>query len=132
MNDLEFLKTIAICITPVGSRITCNPAPTNTDADYLVLISPSAWQILKYQMDLFSFKQDGQEHYAGQINTNFEFKSFSRNEINLIITSSLEFYDRFIAASSIAKRFNLLKKEDRIALFQACIYGNKCEQFQSI
>lgn len=35
-----------------------------------------------------------------------------------------DIYDRFIAATAVAKRLNLLDKADRIALFQAVLYAN--------
>jgi len=35
-----------------------------------------------------------------------------------------EFYNRFECATVIAKRFNLLNKNDRIELFQNILYNN--------
>lgn len=59
-----------------------------------------------------------------------KFSSYVKNNDgtpeNLIITSSQVFHQRFLAASSVAKRLNLLEKSDRIALFQAVLYGNSC------
>jgi hypothetical protein len=45
------------------------------------------------------------------------------NAQNLIVTDDLEWHRRFVAATSIAKRLNLMAKADRIALFQAVLYG---------
>lgn len=50
-----------------------------------------------------------------------------KGDVNLIVTQDNKFYDRFMAATSVAKRLNLLDKADRIALFQAVLYGNRCE-----
>ena len=40
-------------------------------------------------------------------------------EINLLLTCSPDYFENFCKATSLAKRLNLLKKEDRVALFQA-------------
>ena len=44
--------------------------------------------------------------------------------VNLIVTRNDTFFNRFMAASSVAKRLNLLDKADRVAVFQAVLYGN--------
>ena len=105
-------------IRAVGSRVTCNPAPQNTDEDYLVLADDDTHSTLA----LAGFTQDGQpEFYTG--NDNGGFQSFRRGTVNVIATRDIEFFDRFITATELAKRFNLLNKSDRIALFQAVLYG---------
>jgi len=57
------------------------------------------------------------------------FTSFRRksDDLNLIVTDSPEFAKKFLAATSVAKKLNLLAKADRIALFQAVLYGNSCQ-----
>ncbi|WP_181950862.1 hypothetical protein [Aurantiacibacter spongiae] len=68
------------------------------------------------------FTQDGSpEFYTG--NDNGGFRSWRRGDLNIVTTTSSEFYDRFETATELAKRFNLLDKADRIALFQAVLYG---------
>lgn len=52
------------------------------------------------------------------------FNSFSKGEFNCIITDSESFFKRFMAATAVAQRLNLLDKSDRIALFQAVLYAN--------
>lgn len=102
----------------VGSRVTCNPAPVDTDEDWLVLTRGDAVLAL---LDA-GFGQDGSpQFYTG--NDNGGFRSWRRGDLNLITTESSEFYDKFCTASDLAKRFNLLDKSDRIALFQAVLYG---------
>jgi len=103
---------------PVGSRVTCDPAPSGTDEDWLVLASPRAGDKLQEA----GFSQDGSpQFYTG--NDNGGFRSWRRGDLNVITTESREFFDRFETASDLAKRFNLLAKPDRIALFQAVLYG---------
>lgn len=124
---------------PVGSRVTCNPAPTDTDEDYLLLIPDDggdedapAWT--KYNNLTFYLHQNGWERggslVAGDVDLPAEarFESYTLGHLNLIVTMSSEFYRRFMAATYVAKRLNLLNKPDRIALFQAVLYGNIVEE----
>lgn len=129
MNDdiLDVIKLLCEKIEPVGSRVTCNPAPTDTDQDYLVLVKGS--KLYK----LFEILKIRDYTCGGSCPNNFEdsdggFQSFKNKsgDINYIITTSKVFFKRFMAASSVAKRFNLLKKDDRITLFDAVLYGNEC------
>lgn len=114
----------------VGSRVTCDPAPTDTDEDFLVL-AVEPWKLIDSLKMIHGFKRGGSElvddetdkdHHASK----YGFASLKLGHVNLIITEDSEFYRRFLAASSVAKRLNLLEKADRIALFQAVLYGNSC------
>lgn len=111
--------------TLVGSRVTCNPAPVDTDQDILVLADQAR------RDDLLQHLADCEYDHAGSdvsdsinFDPNSPFRSYSLGEINVIVTWSDEFHGRFLAATSVAKKLNLLRKEDRIDLFQAVLYGN--------
>jgi hypothetical protein len=52
------------------------------------------------------------------------FTSLTRGEDNLIVTDAAWFASRFMVATRLAKRFNLQAKAERVALFQAVLYGN--------
>jgi hypothetical protein len=116
----EFLSDIAFSITPVGSRVTCDPPPTDTDEDWLV----HSYNVQK-AIDLLSqngFTLDNPNlHYAPDTGA---FNSWRKGNVNVILTKDYDFNRRFLAASAMAKRFNLLEKPDRVALFQAVLYGN--------
>lgn len=116
----QFLSDIAISITPVGSRITCDPPPTDTDEDWLV----HSYHV-QQAIDLLSqngFELDNpNHHYAPDTGV---FNSWRKGKVNIILTKDYEFNRRFISATAIAKKFNLLKKEDRVTLFQGVLYGN--------
>lgn len=133
MTDLQLLAEVSavfVCepdITiieceAVGSRVTCNPPPMDTDRDILCLVKNCvlAGEACERLGFVTSSSLLDQESRAMQ------FVSVKRDELNLIITDSVEFYQKFLAASSVAKRLNLLEKKDRIALFQAVLYGQKC------
>ena len=114
----EALEDVLTSAEPVGSRVTCDPAPTDTDEDWLVLVR----EVPVERLQEAGFGQEGSpEFYTG--NDAGGFRSWRRGEINLITTQSEEFYRLFLTATYLAKRFNLLRKQDRIALFQAILYG---------
>jgi hypothetical protein len=125
MPELDSVRALAIAVEPVGSRVTCSPAPMNTDADYLVLVDDGGWNALLPVLSSESWVIAGSRP-ADECNINGEqtFASFKREHLNLIVTASKEFFDRFMAATYVAKRLNLLAKDDRIALFQAVLYAN--------
>jgi hypothetical protein len=101
-----------------GSRYICNPPVFGTDEDFIVLMRGDPAARL---LDI-GFKQDGSpQFYTG--NDNGGFRSYRRGSENLIVTSEQEFFDKFVCATELAKRFNLKSKPDRIALFQAVLYG---------
>ena len=107
-------------VRPVGSRVTCDPAPKDTDEDYLVF-SVDELEAETHLTDQ-GFKLEGLPgFYTG--NDNGRFRSYRRGELNVIVTPEFEFFERFMTATALAKRFNLARKEDRIALFQAILYG---------
>lgn len=114
----EQLKEHAFMCIPVGSRVTCSPPPTDTDEDWLCYVKDIDVFI---EMAIKMGYDTGESHY-GEIE---HFVSVRKGDINLIITQDMSFFNKFIWASNLAKRFNLLNKEDRIALFQGVLYANK-------
>lgn len=122
----DALGNLIAVAAPVGSRVTCNPAPMDTDEDWLVLVLDDPEQALIAA----GFTQDGSpEFYTG--NDAGGFRSWRLGEINVVTTQDNEFYDRFMTATYLAKRFNLLNKGDRIALFQAVLYGVRAPNLES-
>ncbi|MCD5994191.1 hypothetical protein KDX38_10820 [Pseudomonas sp. CDFA 602] len=127
-QKLEVLRGACLNHELVGSRVTCDPAPTNTDQDVLVLTDLDLFENhLKPRLVEYDFENDGSDcgdisEYLGE--DELTFQSFSHGDLNLIVTFSDQFYRRFLAATSIAKMLNLMSKGQRIALFQAVLYGN--------
>ncbi len=121
------IRVLAKECHPVGSRVTCDPAPMDTDADYLVYmdkacVRPFVAILMAHDYD---FNGSRIEDATNALPDNWRFKSFKRGVCNIILTASEDFCDRFLAASHVCKRLNLLNKEDRIAVFQAVLYANK-------
>jgi hypothetical protein len=110
--------------TPVGSRITCTPPPMDTDQDWLYLTSDLARFVKAAEAAKFEVGGSCCDDDSSTVQV---FQSLKRNDrINIIVTANKAFHDRFLAATHVARRLNLLNKPDRIALFQAVLYGNIC------
>lgn len=110
-------------IAAVGSRITCSPAPVDTDEDWLVLIKGEGSHVSEVTNLLYAagFREEGSpELYMGMEDS---FVSWRLGDINVIVTHSGPFYSKFMVATELAKQFNLLDKRDRILLFQGVLYG---------
>ena len=114
-------------IEPVGSRVTCTPAPTDTDEDWLCLMPGDTDSGANFDLALTSlgWRLGGsQPTDSNAIPPRERFWSSTHGEVNIIVTQSVEFFERFMAATAVSKRLNLLNKDDRIALFQAVLYAN--------
>ena len=109
----------------VGSRVTCNPPPLDTDQDVLVHVHQTNMAIVQSKLQAAGFVCEGSN--PAELNASIDmqsvFFSFRKGDMNYIITSDLEFYNRFSTATELARKWNLLEKADRIQLFQAVLYG---------
>lgn len=122
--DPEAVRSQCLRMEYVGSRVTCNPPPFNTDRDVLCLVADHA--VFRDFVLACGFNMGGSEllDRSLALDGSDRFSSYTLDEINLIVTQDARFFDKFMAATSVAKRLNLLDKNDRIALFQAVLYGN--------
>lgn len=114
----------------VGSRVTCNPPPLDTDQDVLVEVHSCNRIAMEEQMRQEGYVLEGSaptDVVAGLgdvMDPQRVFTSMRKGSMNYILTSDPDFYQRFTAATELAKKFNVLAKADRIAMFQAVLYGN--------
>ncbi len=125
MLETHEWEGISIMHSPTGSREICSPPVLDTDEDYIVLATEGyeVWMLKN------GYSQDGfPQFYTG--NDAGGFRSFRKGNINLIVTTSFDFFDLFCTATQLAKRFNLMAKADRIALFQAVLYGVKAHNLE--
>jgi hypothetical protein len=109
-------------VVPVGSRVTCNPPPTDTDEDFLVLVKDiqSAVDGLKALGFEHSADPEKVEKYIRlQETTQMRFTSLWFGDVNYLITDSEFFFERFLTATHICKTLNLLNKADRVMVFEA-------------
>lgn len=105
---------------PTGSRYICNPAPMDTDEDWVVLIKSERQGDFNKHMTDNEFWRSHKNYFS-----NSDFQSWrhrhdpSVDDVrNFIVTADPEWYQLFVEATEIAKEENLLKKEDRIKLFE--------------
>lgn len=118
------MKILGRTAIPVGSRVTCNPPPTDTDADYLIYVPASVAQAYLAELTAQDWVSDldtaliaryGQMRNSDNLPVHFT--AMRKGEENLIITWSKPFHQSFLAATAVAKRLNLMERDDRVALF---------------
>ena len=112
-------------IVPVGSRVTCSPPPMDTDEDFLLLVD----DLFKSANDLKNIgfttgmTPEQEEDYVALARVSMSsFKSLRFGDVNYIVTQSYFFFERFLTATHICKKLNLLDKSDRIMVFNA-VFG---------
>ena len=115
------LKAVSAEIEMCGSRVTCNPAPTDTDEDYLVYIPIEHAEKGHQIIELAGWELEGDDTYGTKMAN--EFNSYRFGDINLIVTHKYDFAEKHRQATAICKERNLLNKADRIAVFQEILYG---------
>lgn len=126
MNEMmDVLNNAGYCVSPCGSRVTCDPIPECSDYDFLVKVpcdNDKVADIVSIMSD-YNFDWEGGDHYQDAAST---FMSWRNNETNynMIITRSKEFHAKHLIATKLCKKLNLLIKADRISLFQEILYGN--------
>lgn len=99
---------------PTGSRFICDPPPMDTDEDTMILVEEGALEYAVNDLKNQSWEMGGSEVPGNPS----RWISFRKDFYNFIVTDSKTFYDQMVAATMEAKRLNLLKKEDRVALFR--------------
>lgn len=121
----DLLNTVVSEYQACGSRITCTPVPDNTDRDWIVLVKEGEWDTFCCTLFDSNWIQGGSSipNECNTLSPDARFNSFTLDIDNIIATASPEFYRRFVSATHVAKRLNLLNKDDRIAVFQAVLYG---------
>lgn len=108
-------------VVPVGSRITCNPPPMDTDEDFLVLVEDKEAAIKGLRSLGFEYSADPvklAEYERLNETSQWSFTSLFFGDVNYIVTDSPFFFERFLTATHICKTLNLLNKADRILVFE--------------
>ena len=120
----------------VGSRVTCDPPPDDTDEDWLILCSIRHCHALLTHLNEddwdLSISLNGDDDHEQRRQFWSVGKTIDGQDINLIITFDEVFHAKFWAATTIAKHLNLLEKQDRIDLFQAVLYGRPKTQLPGV
>ena len=103
-------------VWPTGSRYICSPPVLTTDDDYVVLVE-AGWEPELTEKGFTYTPTELQYVSMGS------FVSLRKGDINYIVTQSQVFFDRFRAATELAKSLNLSDKNERVALFRSVLYG---------
>lgn len=106
-----------------GSRVMCNPAPTDTDDDYdYVFLMPSndALQTLNSELSK-DWTLGGSKAIHNQGNNIFY--SWKKNELNVIVTANYEWFNKMYCATKVCAVLNEPSKERRVMIFKAIVYG---------
>lgn len=107
-------------IYATGSAVICDPPVTTTDKDFIICaINPG--NLIEF-LGHNGFKISHNEGY--DFDPDSGITCLRRLDINLVVTGDYEFYLKFVNATILAKKLNLLEKSQRIALFQYVLYGN--------
>lgn len=124
---MSLIKTIEIPqdlwngIYQTGSSVICNPPVIDTDIDYIIYTNEDIKLDTFLKCEGFIESCKDREEYDL---TDEGFYCYRKENINLITTTSFPFYLKWVTATKLAKKLNLLNKEDRITLFQFVLYGN--------
>lgn len=107
----------------VGSRVTCDPAPTDTDRDVLVLCVEGEVGDLANKM----YEAGGElcgESYSKDDDTIVPIRL---GVDNYLLTGDREYFYRFLAVTAFAKDMNFMDKAVRKQLFAAAMDSVGCE-----
>ena len=95
---------------PTGSSYICNPPVLDTDIDQMFLVDDL--EKVSKILEKLGWKRCGNEEY--QIG---KWVAYRKDNLNALLTNNLKHFNLFLQATEEAKKLNLLKKEERIALF---------------
>src|SRR6478752_3255819 len=103
--NIKFLKDYCEWYVLVGSRVTCNPPPTDTDQDVLVY-TPDVVPLYQH------LKGSGWEVDKGYDMPQFD--SWRKDDYNIISTNIQSWAIKFLKATKECKKNNVLDKAERI------------------
>lgn len=110
---------------PTGSRFICDPPVLDSDDDWVILVEDLEYA--KYKAARLDWYSEDDGYYRADSGSEelgpFVSLRHSEGSSNYIFTDDAEFYDRYVAATLLAKKHNLLNKVDRIQLFHTVLYG---------
>ena len=120
---LAFLRRISgVSISPTGSQEICNPKPVGSDYDYLVYCNNGvALQKVAQCLNEQKFVAEGDQESYEQSDSYFT--SYRKGDLNFIVTGNSQFAKKHRLATAVAKKLNLMRKEDRVMIFKAFLYS---------
>lgn len=119
IEHIEIPQDLWDGIYQTGSSVICNPSVTDTDIDYVIYTNEETKLDTFLKCEGFRDSCRDKEEYDLGLDG---FYCYRRENINLIVINDGKLYRKWVGATNLAKKLNLLKKEDRITLFQAILY----------
>lgn len=117
---IEIPHDLWVGIYQIGSSVICNPPVKNTDIDFIMCAKSETKLNQFLAVNGFKLSNADEEEYDLEEEG---FSCYRKDKINLIVTGNYEWCQKWVLATKVAKKLNLLKKEDRITLFKALLYG---------
>lgn len=115
---------------PTGSRYICSPPPVDTDDDTIILVDElplvEGMESIGWKLDVG--KSDNPEVYTHAPDYGIRWVSYRKGIKNLIYTNDRTYYIKFVAATELAKKMNLVNKADRVKLFQIVSTFDRAEK----
>ena len=120
INYIDIPKELWKGIYQTGSSVICSPPVLDTDIDFVIC----AENIVEFDKFITAsgFIESSQDEEEYDIQGE-GFSCYRKDNINLIITTNYKWYLQWVVATNLAKKLNLLKKEDRVTLFKFVLYG---------
>lgn len=121
LQHIEIPNSLWTGIYKTGSSVICDPPVLDTDIDFIIHTTDmeGLLRFLRENNYCSSITDEGEYELETE-----GFECLRHGNINLILTENRVFYSRWVRATQLAKQFNLLKKTDRISLFQEVIYSD--------
>ena len=117
---IDIPRDLLISSYQTGSSVICSPPVLDTDIDFVICTTSYG------KLDNFLTANEFKQSCADEEEYDLEsegFECYRKGNINLIVTEDYTWYKKWVLATNVAKKLNLLKKEDRILLFKAVLYG---------
>ena len=113
-----------------GSSVICEPPVTDTDKDIVLYVFPEDRDGLHVRLLADGWERGGSRDELDGIDGWASFKKKHTDDVlyNFIVTTDTNHYSNMYLATKVAKKLNLLNKEDRIMLFNAFIDGKFPEE----
>lgn len=106
-------------IYQTGSSVICDPPVLDTDIDYIVYTNEETKLDAFLKCEGFTKSSSEEEDYDMESEG---FSCYRRDNLNLIVTISSSWYNKWVLATRVAKALNLRNKADRVMLFKAFLY----------
>ena len=135
-NIVSYVARLQGRMLATGSRVICNPAPTDTDEDWVVQItSLERLKLFRDFLEEDDWAHNVGERYEGHMDLFSEegelygFASFKKvvdgTIYNILLVGSHAAFRLWTTATGLAKAMNLTKKSERVELFRAILYNEE-------